>query len=491
MARVILQLNGLGVNIMSNFIGRNKELMDLKQALQKKTASFIVIRGRRRIGKSRLTEEFGKEFKRKYYFTGLPPEPNANASAQRSEFIRQMHEQSVPCIASEDWGTLFSQLAGHCESEQVLIVLDEITWMCADDKTFLGKLKIAWDSYFKKNDQLILIVSGSNSAWIQDNILSNTGFYGRITYRKKLEELALPSCNEFWGNAAKNISAFEKLKMLSITGGIPRYLEEINPKETAEENIFRLCYQQEGFLFNEFDDLFRDLFEKRDKSYKEIIRVLVEGNTSLNEISSALNRIKGGDLSQALEELSEDSFINRYYSWNIKTGKETERISQYRVVDNYFRFYVKYILPHKHKIEINAMESLPNGWESILGLQFESLVLNNRLILHKLLNINGNEIVYSNPYIQTATKARQGCQVDYMVQTKFNVLYLCEIKFRKNIVGSGVIKDIEDKIKKLKIPRGFSMRPVLIHVNGVSDELLAEDYFSGIIDFSEFLNSKT
>ena len=78
------------------------------------------------------------------------------------------------------------------------MVLDEITWMGSQDPTFLPKLKTAWDRYFKQNPQFVMILSGSNSAWISKNILSSTGFFGRVSLRLLLEELTLPECNMFW-----------------------------------------------------------------------------------------------------------------------------------------------------------------------------------------------------------------------------------------------------------------------------------------------------
>src|SRR3990167_5897184 len=117
--------------------------------------------------------------------------------------------------------------------------------------------------YFKKNQSLILILCGSASAWIEKNILSSTGFVGRISYRLTLEELSLSESNQFWTGKSAHISAYEKLKILSVTGGIPRYLEEIKPQLSAEENIKQMCFVKGGPLVNEFDEIFSDIFSKR------------------------------------------------------------------------------------------------------------------------------------------------------------------------------------------------------------------------------------
>ena len=100
---------------------------------------------------------------------------------------------------------------------------------------FLGKLKTAWDMYFSKNPNLIMALCGSISSWIEENILSSTGFVGRITIDLVLEELPLNVCNAFWHPKEKRIAAYEKFKLLSVTGGVPRYLEEINPKSSCRK----------------------------------------------------------------------------------------------------------------------------------------------------------------------------------------------------------------------------------------------------------------
>jgi AAA+ ATPase superfamily predicted ATPase len=154
---------------MSKFLGREQELQGLRELLLKRSSSLVVLRGRRRIGKSRLAHEFANEFAKHYMFTGLPPSKHPSADAQRSEFRRQMKEQNMKSNDANDWGDLFTAVAKHSRTGRVLIVLDEITWMSHKDPDFLGKLKIVWDLHFSKNPKLILIVSGSNSAWIEKN----------------------------------------------------------------------------------------------------------------------------------------------------------------------------------------------------------------------------------------------------------------------------------------------------------------------------------
>src|SRR5262245_3069645 len=111
---------------MTRFIGRKQELDGLRGLLKKKSSSLVVIKGRRRIGKSRLAEEFSKEFSSHYLLTGIAPEKGVTAKDQRDEFRRQMRRLKIPVTESDDWGDLFTDLAIQCSKGNVLVVLDEI-----------------------------------------------------------------------------------------------------------------------------------------------------------------------------------------------------------------------------------------------------------------------------------------------------------------------------------------------------------------------------
>lgn len=473
------------------FFGRKKELEQLKAMLDKRVASLVVIKGRRRIGKSRLVQEFSKNI-RSFVFSGIPPTEKTTELDQLHEFGWQLGK-AVGQLAFKDdnWNDAFLRLANYARNGRILIVFDEISWLGSKDPNFLGKLKNVWDLEFKQNPNLILVLCGSVSAWIDKNILSSTGFLGRISLNLEVEELPLCDCNQFWSQSGSSISAYEKCKILAVTGGVPKYLEEIQPSLFAEENIKNLCFNKAGLLFNEFDHIFSDIFSNRSEIYKRITQCISENACDCDSIYKNLNVAKSGTVIGYLDDLVKSGFIMRDYTWHLKTGKQS-KLSRYRISDNYLRFYLKYILPNKDKIERNlydrqALSNMP-AWSSIMGLQFENLVLHNRDRLWKLLKLDPSEIVYDNPFFQNQTKGLKGCQIDYLIQTKFNTLYVCEIKFSKNFIGKDVIKEVQEKVKNISMPKRFSIRPVLVHINGVSAEVEESGYFSQIINFEEFLN---
>lgn len=141
------------------------------------------------------------------------------------------------------------------------------------------------------------------------------------------------------------------------------------------------------------------------------------------------------------------------------------------------------------KYKVSSLSNLA-GWSSIIGLQFENLLLSNREIIHNILNVDHNDVEIDGPFFQRSTTKTKGCQIDYLVQTKTATLYACEIKFSRNEIKLDIINEMKNKLSNLSIPRGFSYLPVLIHVNGVHDTVLDKNYFFKVIDFSELLESR-
>lgn len=472
------------------FYGRQAEIRELKALQEKEAASLVVIQGRRRIGKSRLVEEFAKNQKF-YRFSGLAPAEGITASKQREEFARQFSKQfNMPKFTMDDWGDLFDLLALNIPKGKVLILFDEISWMGSLDPTFLSKLKNAWDLQFKNNPKLMLVLCGSVSSWIEKNIISNTAFLGRPSLYLRLSELSMKECNEFWGKQKDKIAAYEKFKMLSVTGGVPRYLEFINFNETAEKNIRTMCFSSNAPLLDEFERIFSDIFGSRSDIYKNIINQLSMGSATQQEILKNCGRNKTGDFSEYLNDLEIAGFIARDFTWNLKSG-DLSKLSRYRLKDNYVRFYLKYIEPNKNKIRkgmfLNTSITALPGWDSIISLQFQNMVLNNDAAIIALLGVLPEEIIFSNPYFQRKTMAQAGCQIDLLIQTKYNCVYVCEIKFSKSALGVSVIEEVRQKIERIALPKHFSYRPVLIHVNGTSDAVVEEGYFSKIINVGDLL----
>ncbi len=473
---------------MKPFVGRSNELRNLEDLSQSGRACLVVLKGRRRIGKSRLAEEFGKG-KEFLSFSGLAPVKGVTAQDQRDAFARQLTtELNLPPFTFTDWSNAFAHLSMGLIKKKTVILFDEISWMGSKDPTFTSKLKVWWDLALQNHPSVILILCGSISTWIDKNIINSTAFFGRVSLYLELTELSIPQCRELLNLQGFKGSDLDFFKILSVVGGVPWYLEQIQTHHSADENIKRLCFERNGLLVHEFDRIFNDLFSSRGAVYKQIIKLLSQGMKTLAALRKTMAYPLSGTLSQHLKSLEICGFISKHPDWSLKTGKPG-KLTLYRLSDNYLRFYIHYIEPNLAKIEQGSflevsLSSLP-GWEPMLGFQLENLLLKNRSLIYKAVGIQSQDVVVDNPYFQKASKRARGCQIDYLIQMHSNTLFICEIKMRRRELGVEVIDAMKTKIAALSLPKGFGISPILLHLGPISDSLLSNRYFYRIIDIAD------
>lgn len=470
---------------MKAFIGREQELAELESTWRLPGAKLVVIKGRRRVGKSRLAREFARRHPSMAfrYLTGLPPAEASSGPAALEHAAGQLARAfKIPPLRPQNWDDLLWLMADQLAGGNAILVLDEINWLGRWDPLFSARLWAVWETSLSQLDNLMLVLSGSLAGWIDDKFSSNTGYLGRISRNMTLDELPIRDALRFFGARRSRISLHEQLQILLITGGIPRYLEEIDPRQSAQENIHRLCFTSSGLLFLEYDQLMNDLFQRSNQICRAIIEALADTPLTLEELRMKLGRQRSGVLSDYVENLEKGGFLMRFHTWDPRTGRPSNRY-KIRIIDNYVRFYHKAIQPASEQVR-SGMARLPPNLHGLLGLQFENLVLKNRRLLLQALGVDVGELVREGPYFQENTFKHAGCQIDYLVQTRYS-LYVVEIRFSHNPITGEVVRDVQRKIDALVTPRNLSIRPALVHVNGVADSVMDADYFDRIVDFAD------
>ena len=475
------------------FYGREEQFADLERLWGKRTSSFVTCRGRRRIGKSTLIERFAEISNARFIkIEGLRPEKHLSNGAELSHFCEQLSAiTGLDFEVPSSWLKAFLQLDSVIkDGKRTVVLLDEISWMGYYDPAFAGMLKTAWDNYLKKHPRLILLVCGSVSSWIKTHIIDDGAFYGRRSLDVVVPELPLGECVKFWGKAVERIELREIIDILSITGGIPRYLEEVSAALSANENICAMAFRPKSILRSDFDEMFQDVITKQPTLCARVIRLLVDGSYTGAEIASLLEVDRNGNINKALEQLEEAGLIALDEGKNPETG-ENLREKRYRLKDNYCRFYLKYIEPAKSVIdkgqyELGTLDQL-EGWESVKGLAFENLVVNNFAALKPYLGIGKSTITSVAPYRRTGSRdgKRGGVQVDLLLQTR-RTMYVVEVK-RQRSIGREVIKEMEEKVKLLPHRKGVSIRTALVYDGELAPIVEADGYFDAVIPFRRML----
>ena len=466
------------------FTGREYYLNCLNALWRKESASLAVVSGRRRIGKSTLVETFAEQSDCRFIeIAGLAPDRKTTNALQISHFCNRLAKATkMPEAKAYSWAEAFDALdAALSRNARTIVFLDEISWMGGRDPAFPALLKNAWDTQLSRHRRLILVLAGSVSSWIQDNILRSKAFVGRISLDIVLPELPLSNCRDFWGTKAERTSLRDIVDVLSVTGGVPKYLQEIDPSLSADENIRQLCFQPEGYLFKDFDVIFGDVFGAA-AAKRRILGALADGPASANELARRFGLESNGHFSDDLRDLELAGFVASSAGLNPETGG-TLREVRYRLRDNYTRFYLKFVEPRREAIRdglfrFSSLDRLP-GWETILGLQFENLVLNNLKTLCPLIGLGGRLVTSAAPYVRRQGAASPGVQIDLLVQTPKSMV-IVEIK-RRGRIDPKVESEVQTKVSRLRVPRGTSIRTVLVYDGILAPDVEENGYFDYLV----------
>lgn len=473
------------------FYGRTDLLERLGGLWNKSVASLVTCRGRRRIGKSTLIAEFARRSRVRYIkLEGLQPDEHVDNAAQLSAFCRQLAEQTgIECGSVRNWFEAFARLdAAIGNRAKVVVLLDEISWMGKYDPLFPAELKYAWDNRFAKHPRLIMVLCGSVSAWIDKKIIKARGFVGRPSLNLIVPELPLDECVKFWGRNLEHVSTRDIIDVLSVTGGVPKYLENINPTWSADENIRNLCYRPGGLLLDEFNEIFNDTLDENLATKRKMLEALTDGSRTGKEIAEAVGVEYNGHVVATLGELEAAGFVAKDNGYNPVTGKMSN-LCRYRLADNYTRFYLKYVekerpLIAKDACRFSSLESLP-GWNAILGYQFEALVLNNLLLLMRHAHVDRTLLDSCAPFLHKGNEPGEGFQIDLLMKAR-HALYVVEIK-RRDRIGETVVDEVREKIGKIRVGRGMSVFPILVYAGDLSKRVPSDGFFSSIVSAEDLL----
>jgi len=467
------------------FIGRNRELQELESFWGRDHGVLITCRGRRRIGKSTLIDEFASRTARNYIsVSGLAPRKGMTDVKQREHFCETIAEYAErPVEYAPTWSQAFRQLdALLIHPGRTVVLIDEISWLGGYNPDFAGYLKTAWDKYLHKHAEMILVLCGSVSTWIAENILDSTGFVGRDSYDIDLKELSLKDSVTLFGPSGERMSTTEKLDILSLTGGVPKYLEEVRPELSVDENFRRLCFLPRSLLFREFNETFSGVFGAKVATRGRILRMLATKSQTTTDLAAQEEKTPNGGYVKALRDLQYAGFVAEESGLSPLTGKPLKE-TRYRVKDNYTRFYLKTIEPRASAIkdglfEFSSLEQL-NGWEGILGLQFQNLILNRVNDIFPHLGLEQSLVLSAAPYTQNATLRNKGCQIDLLIRTS-RTLFVVEIK-RKKQIGHDIIEEVAEKVRRLKYDKALSVRTALVYDGELAKSVPADRYFDFIV----------
>ena len=410
---------------MREIIGRTAEYKQFESFLESDKAEFLVVYGRRRVGKTFLIKSFFKN-KFSFYLSGAE---NASKEEQLVNFSNALSEYGkMPYSPVYDWQTAFMQLKNYLENlkttGRIVVFFDEMPWLDNKKSGFLSAFEYFWNTYASANDRIFLVVCGSATSWITNNILKNRGgLHNRVTRQIHLQPFTLAETEQFFKSKKIIMTRYQIAECYMIFGGIPYYLEHIDKQYGLAQNVDKLLFSKDGALRNEFQELYYSLFKKPEK-YIKIIEILSKKRKGITreEIVRQSKIADGGSLTRILDELELCGFIaiNRNYV----TPKSNHL---YQLVDFFSLFYLNFVNNQKG-FDTNYWSSLTDNAEhrAWSGYSFELVCQAHIPQIKRALSIGG-VVSYQSGW--RSKNSETGAQIDLLIDRNDNIINLFEIKY--------------------------------------------------------------
>lgn len=434
---------------MSDIIGREREKEELTRIYHKRQAQLVALYGRRRVGKTYLVRELFKD-RFAFYHTGVSPleleETNlleAQLAAFQSSLVEYGGEETVrPKNWMEAFGRLKALLQQQDKDKRLVVFIDEMPWMDTPRSGFITAFEHFWNGWGAGQDNLMLIVCGSATSWIQDNLINSYGgLYDRVNVEIQLLPFTLHETELLLRSQEVTLSRYDILQLYMTVGGIPMYLSYVKPSLSLAQNIDQLFFNRKAKLKDEFERLFNSLF-RSPEPYKTIIRLLAtrQSGYSRDEISQRTGIPTGKALSETLRALEASDFIELYQPF-----ENNKRNKQYRLVDPFCLFYLDQVEGRNRKANFwhdNENMAALSTWR---GRAFENACLSHVEQIKSALSVGG--VASDNaPWTLRGMDGEKGMQLDLVISRSDRVVNLCEMKF---VTGEFEVKnDYEMKLRE-------------------------------------------
>ena len=330
---------------MRSFVDREAELQALEREYAREGSSFVVVYGRRRVGKTELISRFIRNRRSLYYLATEEPELQ-NLESFQSVAADFLHSDLLRAARISRWEDVFREIARTCgpTDERAVIVIDEFQYLGRANPAYPSIFQRIWDTMLK-DANVMLVLCGSLISLMRDQVLSEESpLYGRRTAQIRMRQIPFSHYREFLPGR----STRELVERYAVTGGVPKYIELFNDEEDVYSAISANVLDRSGFLYDEPNFLLQR--EVPDVgTYFALIRAIAGGAHRPSEISCSFG-IRQTSLSKYLKTLIDLNVLERQVPVT-EGNPDKSKKSLYRIKDNFLQFWFRFVLPNLSYLE--------------------------------------------------------------------------------------------------------------------------------------------
>jgi len=346
------------------FVNREKELQVLNQEYRKKSASFTVIYGRRRVGKTTLISNYIKGKSSLFYYA-----TEASLDTQLKQFsalvMDFLGKDYLTSHAFDSFEQAFLFLADHIKLKKLVVVIDEYHKLVKLDKSFSGLIQKVWDTALI-NSRIHLILCGSVMSIMHKELLSyQSPLYGRRTSNIHLKPLKFKHISKF----VQGISKMDQMNIYASFGTVPKYLELYDSKQSFWSNIKTQILDKNAYLYPEVKFLLKDEISQ-PVTYFTILETISRGETKIGKIAGKLG-VPASYLSRYMQRLNALDIVEKEVPVT-ENWPEKSKYGQYRIKDNFIKFWLHYVFMNQSYLEIGNVDYILNRIKKSFNQAFVS-----------------------------------------------------------------------------------------------------------------------
>ena len=435
---------------MEHFIGRGVELDQLADCYESETADFVVIYGRRRLGKSELVRQSIADRDDTVYYQAV----ESTAQNQLEQFVDTATAQ-FPSLQNvrRDWEVLLGALG----EDDAIVVIDEFPFLIEENESLPSRIQRVWDMELQETGMTLVLV-GSSISVMEDKVLSGSApLYGRRTATIDLTPLSVADARQFFPKYGPETA----ITAWSIYGGTPYYLQTIDPDRSLGTNVQQGILSERGLLYSEPEFLLRTEL-RQPNTYFSILRALAHGRRTPNE-TAGMAGVESGSLSTYLQKLRRLRLVERHIP--VTESPASSKRGRYRIAAPLFRFWFRFVYGNQNRLRMLG----DDAYDELVAPELADYVspLFERLCQQGLPNLIDRQFRDVGPWWFKEH------ELDILGLTA-NGLVAGECKFTSQPVSEGVLADLERTASEVRWPDGPADGEtlyVLFSRSGYTDDL--------------------
>ena len=441
--------------MIKQFLDREKELRSLNTRYESNRAEFSIIYGRRRIGKSRLIDEF---IQNKKGARLLAREESEKMTLERfsKDLADLFEDDTLSHTTLPDWDSFFEYITKKTQNERYVIAIDEFPYIVEQNSTFPSILQDFWDRSLHRT-RIFLIICGSSVSTMEDVMGHESPLYGRRTSQLLIKPISFADLYK-----EIDIDLEKAIRFYSVFGGTPPYFIEADLNKPLEDNLIHNIFQYDSFLLQDVEFVLRSELN-RPHLYLAILTAIAGGKTKVNDIvnHTGIQRSKVGRYLSILRDLK---LLEREVP--VTEDRSKSRKGIYKLNDNFFKFWFEFIKPNEMLLERGRSEELSKKvieqLPKYIGPLFEEIC---------------RDFVWDNFVYDKVGRwwyKEQEIDIVALNEDKNKILF-GECKWSENVNPKALYHDLKDKKKEVRWRNKNREEEFVLFAKSFQKELSRED----------------